>query len=517
MLASGLIVFRETLEAAIIVAIVLAATRTITGRGKWIGLGIGSGIVAAAILAVLAKSIADMAEGVGQELMNAAILFSAVGLLSWHIIWMSRHGKQLAGEMKAVGQSVASGEKHMSVLAIVIGLAVMREGAEVVLMMQGLMLGSAAATSSSLMLGAVLGLVAGTILGWAMYLGFLKLPLNKLFGVTNILLVLIAAGLAARGINYLLQAGYWSDLGDQVWDTSGFISDHSIIGQLLAALVGYVAQPNEAQLIAYGATMTVILSILALQTGNARLRKAVAAGLSALALGGGLLMAQTSHASSVKSPYVTAGEVEVEYGGTYAHDNDADKDGAHEHEFAVGYGVTDFWKTEFEAEFEKEPGEDLTNTALKSENTFQLLERGAYWVDPAIYFEASIGRNDNPDALSGGVIVGKDIGKTSHYANLFLKGEIGDNAEEDVMVQYRLQSRYRLVSWAEPAIELFGDTKGREAFRDQQLSVGPALLGEIHIPGLPHGIGYELGYQVGATKATADGELRWTLEYEFFF
>jgi high-affinity iron transporter len=512
MFASGLIVFRETLEAAIIVAIVLAATRAITGRAKWITLGIGGGVLAAGLIALLAQHIANMADGVGQELLNAGILFSAVALLTWHIVWMSRHGKQLAEDMRAVGHSVASGQKHMSVLAIVIGLAVMREGAEVVLLLQGLSLGTAAATSAGLLLGAVMGLLSGVLLGWLMYQGFLKLPIKQLFSTTNLLLVLIAAGLAARAVNYLLQAGYWANYGDQVWDTSSFISDHSILGQLLAALVGYVAQPNEAQLFAYGATMIMITSLLAWQSSR-RWHKTVAIGLGALALGGSLLAASTAHASTVKSPYVTQGELELEYKGEWVNDNDAAEDGAHEHEFGVAYGVTDFWKTEFEAEFEKEPGHSLKNTALTSENVFQLADRGQYWLDPAIYFEASIGRNDEPDALSGGLIAAKDFGKTSHLLNLFLKGEIGDSAEEDVMVQYRWQSRYHLVSWAEPGVELFGDTKGRSGYRNQELSVGPALFGKV-----PHtGMKYELGYQFGTTSATADGALRWKLEYEFHF
>ena len=205
MFASGLIVFRETLEAAIIVAIVLAATKSLTGRAKWISLGIGCGVVAAGLIAYLAQTIATLADGVGQELLNAGILFSAVALLTWHIVWMSKHGKQLADDMRAVGHSVANGSKHMSVLAIVIGLAVMREGAEVVLLLQGLSLGTATAGSASLLIGAVLGLLAGVVLGWLMYQGFLKLPVKQLFSTTNILLVLIAAGLAARAVNYLLR------------------------------------------------------------------------------------------------------------------------------------------------------------------------------------------------------------------------------------------------------------------------------------------------------------------------
>ena len=92
MLAIALIVFRETLEAALFVGIVAAATRGITGRSRWLGIGVGAGIVGSLLMAGMAGQIAHLAEGIGQDLLNAGILGVAFLMLACHVISASRHG-----------------------------------------------------------------------------------------------------------------------------------------------------------------------------------------------------------------------------------------------------------------------------------------------------------------------------------------------------------------------------------------------------------------------------------------
>lgn len=263
MFASALIVFRETLEAAMIIAIIAVATHGVLGRGRWIGLGIFGGLCGAGLVAALAGFIANLAEGTGQELMNAGILLAAALMICWHVVWMSQHGKHLAAEMRTMGKHVAEGARHLSVLAIVIGMAVMREGSEVVLMLQGLFIGSA--NGPQLMMGAVAGLALGCVCGALVYAGLLSLPVGKVFGTSNFILTLIAGGLAARGVNFLVQAGFVPAFGDRVWDTSSVISEQSVVGQILAALVGYIAEPSGVQILAYGAVVAVVVGFLAAQ------------------------------------------------------------------------------------------------------------------------------------------------------------------------------------------------------------------------------------------------------------
>ena len=262
MLAAALIVFRETLEAAMIVAILAAASRGVRGRRAWIGLGLMAGAAGAGVVALLADVLGSALEGAGQDILNAAILFTATIMIAWHIVWMAGHGRAMAGQMKAVGAEIAAGERHMSMLALVIGLAIMREGSEVVLMLQGLV---TAASPENMALGAGLGLFGGAVVGLLMYAGFLVLPVRRVFACTNVLLALIAAGLAARGANCLVQAGWLPDLGPRLWDTSGYVSDASLGGQFLAAMTGYIAHPSGAQVVSYGVTLAAIVLLLAAQ------------------------------------------------------------------------------------------------------------------------------------------------------------------------------------------------------------------------------------------------------------
>src|SRR5215468_1966645 len=140
MFGTALIIFRETLEAALIIGIIAAATRDVPGRTRFIWAGLGFGVLGSVIVAAMAEGISKLAEGMGQEIFNASVLGIAVVMLAWHNIWMSAHGRQLAAEAKAMGGAVRSGAKAMSALAIVIAVAVLREGSETVLFLSGIAL-----------------------------------------------------------------------------------------------------------------------------------------------------------------------------------------------------------------------------------------------------------------------------------------------------------------------------------------------------------------------------------------
>src|SRR6185369_13597600 len=107
--------------------------------------GVVAGLAGAAVVALFAEAISNAFEGSGQELLNAAVLGTAVIMLMWHNAWMARHGREMAADMRAVGHDVTTGARPMTALAVVVGLAVLREGAEVVLFLYGIV---AAGTSS---------------------------------------------------------------------------------------------------------------------------------------------------------------------------------------------------------------------------------------------------------------------------------------------------------------------------------------------------------------------------------
>ena len=261
MLPTALIVFREVLEAALVVGIVLAASQGVRRHGAWVGTGILGGIAGAALVAGFAEQIASALAGVGQELFNAAVLFAAVAMLGWHNVWMGRHGRELAVEAGDVGKLVRSGAQPLHALAVVVGLAVLREGSELVLFLYSIVAANGT-DAVSFGLGFALGVAAGSGVGALLYFGLLRIPLKHLFTVTSWLILLLAAGMAAQGAAFLVQADVLPSLGDGIWDTSWLLTEHSIPGQVLHALVGYVARPAGIQIVFYAATLVIIGALM---------------------------------------------------------------------------------------------------------------------------------------------------------------------------------------------------------------------------------------------------------------
>jgi len=261
MLATLLIVFREVIEAGLIVGIVLAATKGVPGRSLWVGYGVAAGVAGACLVAAFAGEIASLFSGAGQEFFDAGILLLAVCMLTWHNVWMAGHGRAMAQDMKRVGASVAAGERPLAALAIVVGVAVLREGSEVVLFLYGI--ASTGGTSNAAMLsGGALGLAAGAAMSALLYYGLLAIPPGRLFSVTSGLITLLAAGMAAQAVLFIQQAGYLEYLTSSLWDTSWLLPEGGIVGRLLHTLVGYSDAPNGAQLVAYLATIAAVTGLM---------------------------------------------------------------------------------------------------------------------------------------------------------------------------------------------------------------------------------------------------------------
>lgn len=261
MLPTLIIVFREVLEAALVVSIVLASTRGVFRRGLWVSGGVLAGLFGATLVALFADAIAGAASGVGQELFNATVLLLAVFMLGWHNIWMSQHGRALAGSLKSVGAAVRGGARPMHVLAAVVSMAVLREGSELVLFLYGIA-ASGSGENSGMLTGALIGVGAGAAVGTALYLGLLRIPSGRLFTVTGWMILLLAAGMASQAAAFLVQADILPALGERVWDTAALISDEGVVGRVLHALIGYTSRPDGIQVLAYLLTLGVILALM---------------------------------------------------------------------------------------------------------------------------------------------------------------------------------------------------------------------------------------------------------------
>lgn len=260
MVGAFIIVLREVIEAGLIIGIVLAATIGLAGRGIYVAGGIVAGLLGASLLAVFAGTLSSALAGSGQEIFNAAVLAIAVVMLGWHNVWMARHGREISESIRRLGQEVMSGSRSLLALAVVVTVAVLREGAEVVLFLYGIAV-SSHESGLSLLLGGLLGLLAGAGLSALTYRGLAILPPRYLFKVTGLLIAFIAAGMAAQSIAFLEQADIATSFGATVWDTSWLLADNSILGRVLHTLLGYIARPTGLELAVYVVTLATILGL----------------------------------------------------------------------------------------------------------------------------------------------------------------------------------------------------------------------------------------------------------------
>lgn len=258
MLGIALLVFREVLEAALIVTVVAAATRGVPRRSVFVGGGIALGVVGAVVVAACMGLIEGSLGGVGQEVFQAAVLLTAVVMIGWHVTWMSSHGKEMVLQMQRVTDSVKSGSSSIAILLAVVALAVLREGSEIVLFLFGMAAGGAG--KLGFLGGVPLGLAGGVTVGLALYFGLLRIPLRCFFTATNWMLVVLAAGLASSAAGFLIQANLLPAWGNQLWDTSWLLTNGSLVGQAVHVLTGYEARPAGMQLVFWIVTFAVLVA-----------------------------------------------------------------------------------------------------------------------------------------------------------------------------------------------------------------------------------------------------------------
>lgn len=521
MLASALIVFREVLEAALVLSIVAAATKLVAGRDRWLAFGVAGGILGALVVAAFASQIAEAMEGVGQEIFNAGILLIAVAMLGWHNVWMQQHGRELAARMAAVGNAAATGSQPLYAVALAVGLAVLREGSEVVLFLYGI--ASGGATFADLVLGGALGLALGGAVGYALYAGLLKLSTRHLFSITSWMILLLAAGMAAGAAKYLAQADLLPALGNTIWDTSWLLKEDSVPGELLHVLVGYVARPSGIQLLFYAGTILLIGGfMIALKPRMPRIAPGAAAALVAAAFVtlGAATTRDAQAGFKVYAPYVEEGELEFEYRPSVTVDGDPAKDNEQKHLLGIGYGVNSWWFTEVYAEWEREagPGEETKFEAFEWENRFQLTEPGEYWADFGLLVEYErTDDNKAPDKIEFALLFAKDLGQFDATYNLIFEKQVGSGASDDLELAQAFQLKYRLDKAFEPGVEVyneFGAIGDMPGFDGQKHYIGPVATGVIPLNDSGLKLKYNAGYLFGVSDEAEDGVVKAIVELE---
>lgn len=257
MLQVFIVVFREIIEISLIVGILTAATRGIAQRNSYIISGLLAGIAGAIVLAFVMDNISAMLDGDGQEVFNGLVLIFAASLITWTVIWMQKHAKSLSGELKNLANKVRAGDKAIISLFFVTMLAVLREGAEIVLFTYGIYM--TGISFFQLIIGLFSGVFCGAVCGLGLYYGMMKLFGKYFFKVTTWILVFLSCAIFSQGVGYLVNAEVLPAIIDPIWDSSAILSDQSIFGKVLNIFIGYADQPSAMVAIAYLANLSVLL------------------------------------------------------------------------------------------------------------------------------------------------------------------------------------------------------------------------------------------------------------------
>jgi len=270
MVQTMLITWRETLEAALIVGILLTYLARSGQRPglRYVWLGAVAAVMAALACAGVSGGAVSLLGPDAQELVQATILFVAVGVLSWMVVWMNRHARAIRGELQRKADRALAGGGLFG-LAVVSFVAVFREGLETVLFLWGVTLQRGPGSALPLVAAGLCGAALAIATAWLFFRGFAFLSLPTFFRVTGALLLLVAAGLLASGVNKLIALDYLPPLVPQVWNSSWLVRDGSPLGAILAALIGYRSRPSLLEVLAFVAYFPPMVWALRRSTASA--------------------------------------------------------------------------------------------------------------------------------------------------------------------------------------------------------------------------------------------------------
>ena len=260
MVPSILLTLREGLEAALIIGIVLGAlnkfNRSDLKPVVWLGAASAAGI---SVLVAVVFQLLDIAfAGPGEAIFEGITMLLAAGILTWMIFWMARNGRHLSANIESEVLE-ATAQQGKRALFLVAFLAVVREGIELALFLTATSLASGGLTT---LIGAALGLAGSAVLAWLLFSSLVKLNLRRFFLITNILLIIFAAGLVAHGVHELNEVMIIPPIIEHVWDMNWLLNENSFTGEIMKVLFGYNGNPSLTEVLAYIAYCVLILFVL---------------------------------------------------------------------------------------------------------------------------------------------------------------------------------------------------------------------------------------------------------------
>jgi high-affinity iron transporter len=249
MLAAALITFREGLEAALIVGIVLGYLRK-TGhmdRQRIVWWGVVAAIVVSLAAALGLQAVGARFEGRSEEIFEGVTMLLAAGVLTWMVFWMQGQGRRIKGQLEEEVRQAVAAEQSWALFSLAF-LAVVREGIETVLFLSAAVFASSPVQTLT---GGLVGLAAAVVVGWLLFAASVRLDVRRFFRVTGVLLIVFAAGLVAHGVHEFQEAGLLPILIEHVWDINPILNEKSTLGSILTALFGYNGNPSLIEVLSY--------------------------------------------------------------------------------------------------------------------------------------------------------------------------------------------------------------------------------------------------------------------------
>ena len=250
------VVWRESVEALLVVGILYAWLKNGDAAARralpYLWTGVAAGLVAAVVLGAVLIGVTEELTGTALDAFQAAMVLVASVLIVQMVLWMKRHGRTLKRDMEKALEENTRRENHWGI-ALLVALAIAREGSETVIFLYGLGFGQSGHITAAMYAGVFGGLALAFLTFYLLQLGGHLFSWRRFFRVTEILLLLLAAGLLENGVDKLISLDWLPTLVDQFWNTSVVLDDGNGIGAFIATLTGYRAHPSLLNVLTYAA------------------------------------------------------------------------------------------------------------------------------------------------------------------------------------------------------------------------------------------------------------------------
>ncbi len=255
-----IIMFRETLEASLVIGIILTVLARMHQKKYFIHVFVSSFVaIGVSIMAGIGlMSLTESAKGGAEKLIEGGISLIACGILTYMVFWMNSQSKKIKGTIESKMEVAITHSEYMAIVSLPF-FAIFREGAETVLFLTAMSARNSNAVSA---VGGLAGFALAVFIAAAIFMGGKRVPVRKLFRVSGAFLLLIAAGLLAYGIHELQEIHLIPEIHAPVWNINHILNEKQGIGSFLKALFGYNGNPSLIEVVSYVLYLSTIVFFL---------------------------------------------------------------------------------------------------------------------------------------------------------------------------------------------------------------------------------------------------------------